>query len=57
LENFSNYKTVSSTGESMYRVSGSKHIGLAYEVYSEQEIKGILDKLWRSEERRVGKEC
>jgi len=30
----------------MYRVSGSKHIGLAYEVYSEQEIKGILDKLW-----------
>lgn len=30
----------------MYRVLGSKHIGLAYEVYSEEEIKIILDQLW-----------
>lgn len=40
------YNTVSKKGESLYRVSGSKHFGIAFEVYSEQEVKTIIDSLW-----------
>lgn len=40
------YKTVGTSGQSMYRVSGSKHYGQTFHVKSEDEIKQILDKLW-----------
>ncbi|MEZ4798459.1 MAG: YigZ family protein [Flavobacteriales bacterium] len=46
MSDITEYNTLIHKGESMYRVLGSKHIGLAYEVYSEEEIKIILDQLW-----------
>lgn len=46
MSEITEYNTLSHHGESLYRVLGSKHIGLAYEVYSEEEIKQILDRLW-----------
>ncbi|MFN6380648.1 MAG: IMPACT family protein [Flavobacteriales bacterium] len=41
------YKTISKTGNSLYKVSGSKHIGQTHSVYSEEEIKAILAELWK----------
>lgn len=46
MSEITEYNTLLHDGESLYRVLGSKHIGLAYEVYSEEEIKQILDRLW-----------
>lgn len=43
----SKYKTISTGGEAQYRVLGSRHIGLAYPVSSEEEIKTIIDTLWK----------
>lgn len=40
------YKSVGTSGQSMYRASGSKHYGQTFHVKSEGEIKQILDKLW-----------
>lgn len=39
------YLTLSRTSESLYKEKGSKFIGLAYPVASEQDIKDILDEL------------
>lgn len=43
----SSYKTISKGGEAQYRVLGSRHIGLSYPVSSEEEIKSIIDALWK----------
>jgi len=43
----STYKTISKGGESQYRVLGSRHIGSSYPVSSEEEIKSIIDALWK----------
>lgn len=39
------YLTISRTSESLYKEKGSKFIGLAYPVRTEQEIKEILEEL------------
>ncbi len=41
------YKTIAKSGQSLYKVSGSKHIGQTHSVYSEEEIKSILADLWK----------
>lgn len=40
------YRTVSSSADSLYKVSGSKHIGKTFRVHSEIECKQIIQKLW-----------
>ena len=42
----SSFRTVSSSAESLYKVSGSKHIGRTFRVHSEKEAKHIIQKLW-----------
>lgn len=39
------YKTLSGTSEAQYRVLGSRHIGKAYHVRSESEIRDVLEVL------------
>ncbi len=39
------YKTLSGNSEAQYRVLGSRHIGRAYHVRSESEIRDVLDAL------------
>lgn len=39
------YLTIARTSESLYKEKGSKFIGLAYPVSSEQDVKDILDEL------------
>jgi uncharacterized YigZ family protein len=39
------YQTLSGESSSQYRVLGSRHIGKAYHVKSEEEIKIVLDRL------------
>lgn len=39
------YLTITRTSESLYKEKGSKFIGLAYPIGSEQDIKAILDEL------------
>lgn len=41
------YKTIEAPSEGQYRVLGSRHLGYAYPVYSEEEIKEIIDRLWK----------
>lgn len=41
------YNTISKSGNSLYKVSGSKHIGQVHLVYSEDEVKSILANLWK----------
>jgi len=40
------YRTISSEAESLYKVSGSKHIGKSFRVHSEKEAKQIIQNLW-----------
>jgi uncharacterized YigZ family protein len=40
------YRTISEEAESLYKVSGSKHIGRTFHVHSEKQAKEILQKLW-----------
>ena len=40
------FRTVSSHAESLYKVSGSKHIGKTFRVHSEKEAKQIIQCLW-----------
>lgn len=41
------YKTIASSGESNYRVLGSRHLGATHHVKTEEQVKAILDKLWK----------
>ncbi|MBX7052731.1 MAG: YigZ family protein [Flavobacteriales bacterium] len=41
------YKTIETSGESNYRVLGSRHIGTTYHVKTEEQIKSIIDQLWK----------
>ena len=40
------FRTVSASSESLYKVSGSKHIGRSFRVHSEKEAKLIIQNLW-----------
>ena len=40
------YRTVSSSADSLYKVSGSKHIGKSFRVHSEKQAKQIIQELW-----------
>lgn len=40
------FRTVSASSESLYKVSGSKHIGRSFRVHSEKEAKQIIQNLW-----------
>ena len=40
------FRSVSSSAESLYKVSGSKHIGKTFRVHSEKETKLIIQNLW-----------
>jgi len=40
------YRTISEEAESLYKVSGSRHIGRTFHVHSEKQAKEILQKLW-----------
>ena len=40
------YRTISKEAESLYKVSGSKHIGRSYRVHSEKQAKQIIQNLW-----------
>ena len=44
LEN-DTYKTLGTTGESLYKVKGSKHFGYAFRVNNEEEIKSYLEQV------------
>jgi uncharacterized YigZ family protein len=43
----STYRTISSSSTSQYRVLGSRHLGYAYSVREEAEIKDHIDALWK----------
>lgn len=40
------YRTISKEAESLYKVSGSKHIGRSFRVHSEKQAKQIIQNLW-----------
>jgi uncharacterized YigZ family protein len=40
------FRTVSSSVDSLYKVSGSKHFGKTFRVHSEKEAKQIIQNLW-----------
>ena len=40
------FRTVSSSADALYKVSGSKHIGKTFRVHSEKEAKQIIQNLW-----------
>lgn len=40
------YRTILTESESLYKVSGSKHIGRTFRVHSEQQAKQIIQDLW-----------
>jgi uncharacterized YigZ family protein len=40
------YRTILTESESLYKVSGSKHIGKTFRVHSEKEAKQIIQNLW-----------
>lgn len=41
------YKTIEAPAEAQYRVLGSRHLAYAYPVKTEEEIKSIIDALWK----------
>ncbi len=41
------YKTVALPSQAQYRVLGSRHLAYAYPVKSEDEIKTIIESLWK----------
>ena len=40
------YRTILTESESLYKVSGSKHIGRTFRVHSEKKAKQIIQDLW-----------
>jgi uncharacterized YigZ family protein len=40
------YRTILTESESLYKVSGSKHIGRTFRVHSEKQAKQIIQDLW-----------
>jgi uncharacterized YigZ family protein len=40
------YRTILTESESLYKVSGSKHIGKSFRVHSEKQAKQIIQELW-----------
>jgi uncharacterized YigZ family protein len=40
------YRTILTESESLYKVSGSKHIGKSFRVHSEKQAKQIIQDLW-----------
>jgi len=40
------YRTILTESESLYKVSGSKHIGKTFRVHSEKQAKQIIQNLW-----------
>ena len=42
----SSYRTILTESDSLYKVSGSKHIGKTFRVHSEKEAKQIILNLW-----------
>jgi uncharacterized YigZ family protein len=40
------YRTILTESDSLYKVSGSKHIGKTFRVHSEKEAKQIIQNLW-----------
>ena len=45
------FRTVSSSADSLYKVSGSKHIGKTFRVHSEKEAKQIIQNLWEEHQQ------
>jgi uncharacterized YigZ family protein len=43
----STYRTITSPTTSQYRVLGSRHIGYAFPVRDEEEVKSHIDALWK----------
>lgn len=43
----STYRTIANASTAQYRVLGSRHLGYAYPVRSEEEIKLLIDALWK----------
>jgi uncharacterized YigZ family protein len=43
----STYRTIVSPTTSQYRVLGSRHLGYAYPVRSEEDVKAHIDALWK----------
>jgi len=43
----STYRTIASPTTSQYRVLGSRHLGYAYPVRSEEDVKAHIDALWK----------
>lgn len=43
----STYRTITSPTTAQYRVLGSRHLGYAYPVRNEEEIKTYIDALWK----------
>ena len=43
----STYRTIVSPATSQYRVLGSRHLGFAFPVHDENEIKARIDALWK----------
>jgi uncharacterized YigZ family protein len=50
------YLTIKKKGESLYKVKGSKHLGYAFHVKTEEEIKAKLDQL-REEHSKANHVC
>lgn len=46
-EEIHSYKTIEAASESQYRVLGSRHLCYAYPVNSEEEVKQLIDQLWK----------
>lgn len=40
------YRAILTESESLYKVSGSKHIGKSFRVHSEKQAKQIIQELW-----------
>lgn len=47
LQNATTYKTIEAPSEGQYRVLGSRHLSYAYPVKTEEEIKTLIDALWK----------
>lgn len=47
INNTLTYKTIEAATEAQYRVLGSRHLGYAFPVKTEEEIKSIIDGLWK----------
>ena len=46
-EEIHSYKTIVAPSEAQYRVLGSRHLCYAYPVNSEEEVKQLIDQLWK----------